>query len=542
MVVMNYLHIFADTGTDIYLQTNDGSNCLHIATLWGHLNLCNALIVKKEFDVNIASNDGWTILHYAARNGSYELLKYFTDIGVDIDLKTNLGWNCLHIAAFYGHLNLCKKLIENHNFDVLVTDEDGWTALHHSARNGSYELVTYFAEMGTDIHVRNNSYWNCLHIAAFNGHLKLCQTLIEKHKFDVLMPNTYGWTALHCSAKSGSYELLSYFAAIGNAIDLKTDSRWNCLHIAALYGHLNLCKYLIDQHKILVNLADNGGWRALQISAKNGSYKLLTYFNEMGTDIDRKTNDGSNCLHIAALHGHLNLCKKLIENHNFDAKMIGNDGWSALHYSARNGSHDLVTYFAEMGTNILLKANDESNCLHKAALNGHLNLCKALIEKRKFGTHTTDNEGWTALHYSVRSGNYELVAYLAEKETDIYLKSDAGWSCLHIAAFYGHLNLCKTLIENNKFDIHMTDNDGWIALHYSARNGSYELLLYLADMETDIELKTQDISYSLYIAAFYGHLNICKNIVDNYNLDVHKLDNDGWIALHYAARNGSYKL
>ena len=161
----------------------------------------------------------------------------------------------------------------------------------------------------------------------------------------------------------------SYFAAIGNAIDLETDSGWNCLHIAALYGHLNLCKYLIDQHKILVNLVDNDGWRALHTSAKNGNYELLTYFNEMGTDIDRKTNDGTNCLHIAALHGHLNLCKKFIENHNFYAKMIDNDGWSALHYSARNGSHDLVTYFAEMGTNILPKANDGSNCLHIAALN-----------------------------------------------------------------------------------------------------------------------------------------------------------------------------
>ena len=67
-----------------------------------------------------------------------------------------------------------------------MTDDDGWTALHHSARNGSYELVTYFGEMGTDIYVRNNSAWNCFHIAAFNGHLKLCPTLIEKYKFDEL--------------------------------------------------------------------------------------------------------------------------------------------------------------------------------------------------------------------------------------------------------------------------------------------------------------------------------------------------------------------
>ena len=69
--------------------------------------------------------------------------------------------------------------------------------------------------------------------------------------------------------------------------------------------------YLIDQHKILVNLADNDGWRALHISVKNGSYELLTYFNDMGTDIDLKTNDGRNCLDVSALLEYFNLCKTL---------------------------------------------------------------------------------------------------------------------------------------------------------------------------------------------------------------------------------------
>ena len=223
---------------------------------------------------------------------------------------------------------------------------------------------------------------------------------------------------------------------MGNLIELKTDLGWNCLHIAAFYGHLNLCNYLIDQDKILVNLADNDRWRTLHISVKNGSYELLNNFNDIGTGIVLRTNDGSNCLHIAAFHGHLNLCKKLIENLNFDGKMTDNDGWSALHYSARNDSHDLVIYFAEMGSKIYLKANDGSNCLHIAALNGHFNLCQTLIEKHKFDTHMIDNEVWTVLLYSVRSGSYELVAYLVEKEIDIYLKTNSGWSCLDIAACF----------------------------------------------------------------------------------------------------------
>ena len=54
------------------------------------MKLCDTLIVKKEFDVNVLRNDGWAILQYTARNDGYELLKYFTAIGVHIDIKTNL--------------------------------------------------------------------------------------------------------------------------------------------------------------------------------------------------------------------------------------------------------------------------------------------------------------------------------------------------------------------------------------------------------------------------------------------------------------------
>ena len=49
-----------------------------------------------------------------------------------------------------------------------MTDNDGWTAIHYSARNGSYELVTYFIDLGNDIHLKTNTGSNCLYIAALN--------------------------------------------------------------------------------------------------------------------------------------------------------------------------------------------------------------------------------------------------------------------------------------------------------------------------------------------------------------------------------------
>ena len=184
--------LFADIGTDIQLKNNLGQNCLHIAAAYKHFNLCKTLIYKHNLDVHMVDNNGWTALHYAARNGSSELVSFFADMGIDIYLKDNLGQNCLHFAALSGHLHLCKTLLETKDFDLHMTNNEGWTALHYPARNGTYELVKFFADMKADIYVENNRGSNCLHIAALSGHLNLCKILIDKYKFNVHMAINQG--------------------------------------------------------------------------------------------------------------------------------------------------------------------------------------------------------------------------------------------------------------------------------------------------------------------------------------------------------------
>ena len=524
-------------------KTSDGKNRLHFAALYGHLNHCKTLIDESNFDVYIPDNDGWTALHFSARNGSYDLVSYFAEIGTDIHLKTKLGWNCLHIAALYGHLNLCKILIHKHKFDALMSDDGGWTAIHYSARNGSYELLKYFADdPGTDIALQTNDGINCLHIATLYGHSNLCKKLIDEHNFDVHLTDNDGWAALHYSARNGSYALVTYFADMGTNVYLKTNDGSNCLHIAALYGHLNLCKKLIDKHKFDLHMADSEGWTALHYSARNGSYELLTYLADKETDFDIKSNSGWNWLHLAALCGHLHLCKKLINRHNFNPYLPDNEGWTAFHFSASNGSYELLSYFFDIGTDIDLKTNSGWNCLHIAALYGHLSLCKALICKLNFDLHINDNDGWTALHYSARNGSYELLTYFADTGTDIYLQTNDGSNCLHVAALWGHLNLCDALIVKKQFDVNIASNDGWTILHYTARNGSYELFKYFTDIGVDIDIKTNLGWNCLHIAALYGHLNLCKKLIENHNFDVHVTDDDGWTALHHSPRSGSYEL
>ena len=398
-------------GTDINLKTNNGMNCLHIAADHGHLNLCKTLIKKYNFDLVNPDDYGWTALHYSAYNGSYELVKFFGDMGTDINLKTNVGQNCLHIAAGRGHLNLCKSFVNKHKFNVKISDYDRHTALHYAARNGSYELIKFFTDSGTDINLKTKNGLNCLHIAANKGHLNLCNTFINGHIFDVQIPDNNGWTALHHSARHGSYELVKFFADMGSDLILQTNDGRTCLHIAAGCGHLNLCKTLMNKYNIDVQVPDDDGWTALHFSVRNGSYKLVSFFADMGSNIKLKTNDGRNCLHIAADCGYLNLCNAFINKYKFDVQIPNNDGWTALHYSAKNGSCELVKFFTDMGADVNLKTKNGLNCLHIAAEFGHLSLCKMFIKKHNYDAQITDNNGWSALHYSVRNGSHELVNF-----------------------------------------------------------------------------------------------------------------------------------
>ena len=533
---------FTNMGIEINLKTKDGMNCLHIAALCGYLNLCKTLINKYNVDVQLPDNNGWTALHFSARSGSYEIVKYFTNMGIEINLKTKDGMNCLHIAADYGHLNLCKMLINEYNVDKQVLDNDGWTALHFSARNGSYEVVKFFIDMGIDTNLKGTDGMNCLHIAANYRHLNLCKTLINKYNVDVQLPDNDEWTALHFSAGSGSYETVKYFINMGIDINLKTKHGMNCLHIAADCGHTNLCKTLMKKHNLDLEEPNDNGWTALHYSAKNDSYELVKFFTDMGMDTNLKATDGMNCLHIAAHYGHLNLCKMLINEHNVDPQLPDNEGWTALHFSARSGSYEIVKYFTNMGIEINLKTKDGMNCLHIAAFYGYLNLCKTLINKYNVDVQLPDNKEWTALHFSARGGSYEVVKYFTNMGIEISLKTKDGMNCLHIAADYGHLNLCKTLINEYNVGKQVPDNDGWTALHFSARNGSYEVVKFFIDMGIDTNLKATDGMNCLHIAAHYGHLNLCKTLINKYNVDVQLPDNDGWTALHFSAGSGSYEI
>ena len=67
------------------------------------------------------------------RRGSYELFANFTLTVTNIYAKNKNDMNCLYFAVIHGHLNLCKALIDEYQFDItlaIIADGQLFIILH----------------------------------------------------------------------------------------------------------------------------------------------------------------------------------------------------------------------------------------------------------------------------------------------------------------------------------------------------------------------------------------------------------------------------
>jgi hypothetical protein len=97
--------------------------------------------------------------------------------------------------------------------------------------------------------------------------------------------------------------------------------------------------------------------------------------------------------------------------------------------------------------------------LHLAALNGHHNICKILIEQDGQLTSAKDRRGCLPLHLAAWNGHSSVVQYLIEADSSTIDEiNNAKESSLHLAAQHGHGKVVATLLQvKNSYKIQLFD-------------------------------------------------------------------------------------
>lgn len=121
----------------------------HTSLIRGHIEVVK-LLLKKEADIKIASNDGLTPLYSASLNGHLEVVRLLLDNGADATIAQDNGWTPVNAASeskqssryeywnetyanftftLGGHIDIVKLLLDS-GIDITTANNDGWTPLN----------------------------------------------------------------------------------------------------------------------------------------------------------------------------------------------------------------------------------------------------------------------------------------------------------------------------------------------------------------------------------------------------------------------------
>ena len=121
-------------------------------------------------------------------------------------------------------------------------------------------------------------------------------------------------------------------------------------------------------------------------------------------------------------------------------------------------------------------------CLHTAAQNGHLAICRLLLDKGA-QLEAKDSIGYTPLFYAAGEGHVEIVCLLCDRGADVEARTNGEWHPgsrpLHCAAMYGHISVVKELIEERNAEINARNDDGRTALRWARHYDRPDVADYL---------------------------------------------------------------
>lgn len=102
-------------------------------------------------DVNAAQGDGFTALHWAAKNGDRAAAELLIAAGADLSAATRLGSHTpLHVAAAAGSSGVAEALLAA-GAEIGKTTETGAQAIHYAAASGSAPTLEVLAAAGADL-------------------------------------------------------------------------------------------------------------------------------------------------------------------------------------------------------------------------------------------------------------------------------------------------------------------------------------------------------------------------------------------------------
>lgn len=198
-----------------------------------------SLYLENGGDINVADNEGNTLLMKSVYLGYYDLADYILLNNADISLTNNNGENALILSADYPYI--INLILNNNIYNLDSADNKGKTALFHACEFGNLNSVRILIKSGSDINKRDIFGKTILMYAVESENLELIKYLIEDIEVDINEKDDWGQNAIFFATKINIARYLIYKDidySEPNSIGLKA------YEVLRYNGYNNLSTYL----------------------------------------------------------------------------------------------------------------------------------------------------------------------------------------------------------------------------------------------------------------------------------------------------------
>jgi len=335
---------------------------------------------------------------------------------------------------------------------------------------------------------------------------------------------------------------------------------------------------------------DHDGNTPLMLACWTGEPRLIKALLEITSDITEKNRLGEQALHMAAKSGRPDGLKFFLDNaKSIEINATDDAGWTAAHHVATNGNDpDLMRLLTDRGIDLAIKSTSAkagftegmtaaemapapqqiiTTDIREAALQGQLDVVEAYLQQG--GDPEMLRNGATILIDVARNMNgldntAEMVELLIDYGADINaVTQDAHFNALmmcinsaynkggRIPAFLNeyieHVRIAKVLIDNGINLLQEKNGSNQRALRDAAEFSPeittliVERLQRMPDYQKELNQQDDEGFTALHTAARSGYLDIVKTLVTA-GVDVNICENYGFLPLHEAIICGHYEI
>ncbi|MCL1814548.1 MAG: ankyrin repeat domain-containing protein [Treponema sp.] len=507
----------------------DGYTALHYAAREGYTGYVSFFLDKKT-DVDIKNNSGATALHEAVREGRVDTMSLLIIQGAKLDTQDAKGNSPLHLAAPEDkHREVAAMLLYN-GASPNLRDEHGETPLHVVITLGRpRELIDLFLSRGADVTARNIEGKTALYLAVEHNRPGLIPSLLAR-RADVFAADNENITPLERAIIDKNDVVLD--ALLNDETIMQSDSSGNSLiHLAVKNkADMELLELILSRSGEL-NARNQEGNTPLHIANIVNYEAAGTMLISRGANIFAPNSKGENPLYLA-FHSPGPIREWMLTQQTLEAK----DGLenTALHYGAQWKLAAHVPLLVEKGSKLEAVNAMGETPLFLAARADSPETIRALLAAGA-SINARDSQGNSPLHSAVRWDAQNSIDPLIDAGISIDTQNLMGKAPLHEAVRLG-LTVSETKLISRKANIEIRDVQGNTPFMEAVQNGSAGSMERLAYAGADPITRNNTGDTPLHIAVSIQRMDIV-NMLLSYGAPIHARNSSGLTPFQIALSN-----